>query len=233
MHGAKERGARTKLGPPRAVERTLRNTSLTDSPVPTMAKNLFNSRNLHFTLRPFLTDLWGEGSARGGERVTHLLTFFGFKQQPGSMTAHLPGHTPALWLFQPYKPPNMTFCQSWQAAHTRPGGWIGARIQMAPKHSTAHAAGQVAGAEGFHPSTSQPVRMPTALGTAAAAGDCGAPEPGGRARRPSSGEEQPKAQPQRLLALLPTNKTISSVHKQNVCCLRQGPSKRRSASSLI
>ena len=26
MHGAKERGARTKLGPPRAGERTLRNT---------------------------------------------------------------------------------------------------------------------------------------------------------------------------------------------------------------
>ena len=32
MHGAKERGARTKLGPPRAGERTLRNTSPADRP---------------------------------------------------------------------------------------------------------------------------------------------------------------------------------------------------------
>ena len=32
MHGAKERGARTKQGPPRAGERTLRNTSPADRP---------------------------------------------------------------------------------------------------------------------------------------------------------------------------------------------------------
>ena len=32
MHGAKERGARTKLGPPRAGERTLRNTDAANRP---------------------------------------------------------------------------------------------------------------------------------------------------------------------------------------------------------
>ena len=32
MHGAKERGARTKLGPPRAGDQTLRNTSPADTP---------------------------------------------------------------------------------------------------------------------------------------------------------------------------------------------------------
>ena len=32
MHGAKERGTWTKLGPPRAGERTLRNTGLADRP---------------------------------------------------------------------------------------------------------------------------------------------------------------------------------------------------------
>ena len=32
MHGAKERGARTKLGPPRACERMLRDTSPADRP---------------------------------------------------------------------------------------------------------------------------------------------------------------------------------------------------------
>ena len=32
MHGAKKRGARTKQGPPRAGERTLRNTSPADRP---------------------------------------------------------------------------------------------------------------------------------------------------------------------------------------------------------